>query len=445
METNKDQSRRIFIKKAALGTGGLALGFSAKSYARIVGSNDRVQAAIAGINSRGGAHISAINTVGNGLEVRALCDVDSRLFPLTFERYPSLDSKDIETYTDIRKVLDNKDIDLITIATPDHWHAPMAIMAMNAGKHVYLEKPFSHNPQEGEWLIQVQKKTGKSLQIGNQQRSAPTSIELKNEIDKGLIGEPYYGKAWYSNNRQGIGKGQKAPVPDWLDWELWQGPAPRKEFKDNYVHYNWHWFWHWGTGEINNNGLHELDIARWMLGADIPGEVNSSGGRYSYDDDWEFYDTQVANFTFPEGKMITWEGTSCRTYPQHHNRGRGTLIYGTEGSVLVDRGGYQVFDKTGNIIEERTEKLESASTDIQGVGGLDGYHMRNLLDSIREGVKLNSPANEAHKSTLMCHLGNMAQSTGETLKIDTSNGKPKNKQAMKLWSREYEKGWKPSV
>lgn len=445
METNKEQSRRDFMKKAMVGAGGLALGFSAKSYSRIVGANNRVNAAVAGINGRGGAHISAIKTIGDGLETVALCDVDSRLFQRIFERYDSLDPKSVNTYNDIRKVFENKDIDLVTIAAPDHWHAPMAIMAMNAGKHVYLEKPFCHNPQEGEWLIEVQRKTGKVLQIGNQQRSAPTSIELKEKIDQGIIGDAYYAKSWYSNNRTSIGKGKSVPVPEWLDWELWQGPAPRKEFKDNYVHYNWHWFWHWGTGEINNNGLHELDIARWMLGLELPERVTSSGGRFSYDDDWEFYDTQVANFTFGKDKMITWEGRSCRAFPLHHNRGRGVAVYGTNGSAIVDRDGYQIFDKDGNEIAAASEKEKSASTDIVGAGGLDGYHMRNCLDAIRDGAALNSPATEAHKSTLLCHLGNMAQVDGGALDVDASNGKPYSKQAMSLWSREYEKGWKPTV
>ena len=445
MKKHTENPRRDFMKKAAAGTAGLALGFTAKSYSRIVGANNRINAAVTGINSRGGAHISAINTVADGMEVVALCDVDTRAFQHTFERYATLDPQQVKAYNDIRRVLDQPDIDLVTIATPDHWHAPMAIMAMNAGKHVYLEKPFCHNPQEGEWLIAVQRKTGKALQIGNQQRSAPTSIELKSKIDQGAIGQPYYAKTWYSNNRTGIGKGQTVPVPDWLDWDLWQGPAPRKDYKDNYVHYHWHWFWHWGTGEINNNGLHELDIARWMLGVDTPEQVTSSGGRYSYEDDWEFYDTQIASFNFAEDKMITWEGRSCRTFPQHHNRGRGTVIYGTNGSALVDRDGYEIYDKDGNVLQASTEKEKSASTDLVGAGGLDGYHMRNLLEAIRDDKPLNSPATEAHKSTLLCHLGNMAQEDGGILQMDPNTGKPKSKKAMAMWSREYEKGWKPVV
>ena len=445
MSNKNKTNRRAFIKKSVLSATGLAMSMNARSYSRIYGSNNRLNIVVAGINSRGGAHIASSNMLSKDISVIGLCDVDNRTFAKTFNAFKHLKPKEVATYQDIRKVLDNNDVDAITIATPDHWHAPMAIMGMNAGKHVFLEKPFCHSPQEGEWLIEVQRKTGMSLQIGNQQRSAPTSINLKSEIEKGAIGKPYYAKTWYSNNRGSIGKGQKTEVPDWLDWELWQGPAPRKEYKDNYVHYNWHWFWHWGTGEINNNGLHEMDIARWMLDVDYPEKVTSSGGRFSFDDDWEFYDTQVADFTFGDNKMITWEGRSCRTFPQHHGRGRGTTIYGTEGSALVDRDGYQIFDKDGNVVKQMMEKEKSASTDLVGIGGLDYHHMKNFLDAIRDDKPLNSPATEAQKSTLMCHLGNMAQRFGGSLNVDSASGKPYDKQAMSLWSREYEAGWKPVV
>ncbi len=441
----KNKTRRTFIKNTAIASAAITLPYSAKSYNRIIGANDHINIGVAGINSRGGAHISAAALYKKNATVMALCDVDNRLFAKTIKRYESLNRHDVDTYIDIRKMLENKDIDAITIATPDHWHAPMAIMAMNAGKHVFLEKPFSHNPQEGEWLISVQKKTGKVLQIGNQQRSAPTSIEVINDIHNGLIGHAYYAKAWYSNSRGSIGVGKKSAVPEWLDWDLWQGPAPRVDYKDNYVHYNWHWFWHWGTGEINNNGLHELDIARWALAVDIPSKVNSTGGRYHFKDDWQFYDTQLASYEFGEGKSINWEGRSCSRYPEFEGKGRGTTIYGTEGSVILDRNGYKVYDNSNNVIKEATEQQKSATTDIQGIGGLDGYHFKNFLDGIQKGTAIRSNATEAHKSTLMCHLGNMAQEHGGSLDIDEQTGRPYSKAAMELWSRDYEDGWKPVV
>ena len=442
----KKVTRRSFVKSSTILSGGAAIvpSWSAKSYKRIIGSNEKVNVAVAGIRSRGAAHIAAAKLFPTHANVMALCDVDDRLFA-TIQDEQGLDDASTRKYKDVRILLEDKDIDVLTIATPDHWHAPMAMLAMQAGKDVYLEKPFSHNPMEGEWLIQVEKKTGRVLQIGNQQRSAPTSREVIKLIHEGIIGEAYYSKAWYSNNRGPIGYGKQVDVPTWLDWDLWQGPAPRRPYMDNYVHYNWHWFWHWGTGEINNNGLHELDIARWALQTDLPSRVTSAGGRYHYKDDWEFYDTQIAAYEFEDGKSINWEGRSCSKHPEIHNRGRGNVIYGTEGSVFLDRNGYEVYDNDNNVIKSADEQGQSATTDTQGIGGLDAYHFKNFLDAIRLGSELHSTAEEAHKSTLLCHLGNMAQEHGGALDIDVVTGRPYHKAAMDMWSSEYESGWKPVV
>ena len=424
----------------------MAMGFNAQSYARIIGANDRINMAVAGLNSRGNAHITAAKNMGTKAQVIALCDVDRRLFDVVKKNYQDYLSAKTATYEDVRALLEQRDIDALTIATPDHWHAPMAIMAMQAGKHVFLEKPCSHNPQEGEWLEQVATATGKKLQIGNQQRSAPSSQAVIKDIHNGLIGKAVYAKAWYANTRGGIGKGKETGVPDWLNWDLWQGPAPRTAYRDNLVHYNWHWFWRWGTGEINNNGLHELDICRWALDVQTPIQVSSSGGRYHFDDDWEFYDTQIASFQFPDGKMITWEGRSCNGYP-FNNRGRGSSIHGDQGTVILDRGGYEVYDLKGKLIKEVREGESNANApqDLVGIGGLDNYHMLNFIQAIQADTKLNSPIVEANRSNLLCHLGNMAQKTGQTLNIDEATGKPKNPKAMKLWGRNYEEGWTPKV
>lgn len=438
------KTRRTFLKTSALVAGSLSIPLSAKSYSRIIGANDRINYAVAGLNGRGRAHIYAANSFPKTMHLHALCDVDNRTFGKVAKEFPDQVSSSTINQADIRKILEDKDLDVLTIATPDHWHAPMAIMAMNAGKNVYLEKPCSHNPEEGEWLIAVQKKTGKVLQIGNQQRSAPTSISVVDDIKDGIIGEAYYGKCWYANTRGPIGIGKTAKVPDWLDWDLWQGPAPRKEYKDNWVHYNWHWFWNWGTGEINNNGMHELDICRWALGVDLPNEVSSSGGRYSFKDDWEFYDTQVASFQFPENKMITWEGRSCTGYA-FYDRGRGSTIHGTAGTVLLDRDGYTVYDLKNKVIKIEKERSASAALNTVGIGGLDNLHMLNFINAIQKGEKLHSPIEDAHKSTLLCHLGNMSQHFNKTLKIDTQTGKPLDKDVQTMWGRSYEDGWKPKV
>lgn len=443
MKNNKD-SRRTFIKKSAAGVIGASFTFSASSYANILGANDRVNVAVVGLHGRGKAHLSAIYHTTN-TRISAICDVDSRELTKTAELVNEMNGQKPDVIVDIRKLLENKDIDAVTIATPDHWHAPMAIMAMQAGMHVYLEKPCCFNPQEGNWLIQSQKKHGKVLQVGNQQRSAPTSVQAVADIRAGIIGEAYMGKAWYANTRGSIGTGKNVTVPDWLDWDMWQGPAPHTDYRDNIVHYNWHWFWRWGTGEINNNGYHELDICRWALGVDYPSKITSSGGRYSFDDDWQFYDTQIASFEFGNDKMISWEGRSCNGF-NFHERGRGATIHGTKGTVLLDRNGYWAYDNSGKLFKQVLERGHSASTDIVGIGALDLYHMENFVEAIRSDEKLNSPIEEAVKSNMMCHLGNIAQKFNRTLQTDPRDGKIMNdKEAMKLWSRDYAEGWKPVI
>lgn len=442
----KNTTRRTFIRNTALAGIGLTYPFSAKSYSRIPGANDRVNLAVAGLNGRGKAHLSAARNLKTHAQISALCDVDNRVFNQVFKDYGDFVDKNVAIYEDIRELLEDKNVDALTVAAPDHWHAPMAIMAMQSGKHVFLEKPCCHNPREGELLVDVQKQTNMKLQVGNQQRSSITSNKIIKEIREGVIGNPVYAKAWYANTRGSIGIGKETEVPDWLNWELWQGPALREVYKDNIVHYNWHWFWNWGTGEINNNGLHELDVCRWALGVDIPNHVASSGGRYHYQDDWEFYDTQVASFQFEGGKMITWEGRSCNGYP-FNNRGRGASIHGEEGTVIVDRAGFEVYNEESKLIREEKEKGENAtaSQDTLGIGGLDNLHMLNFIQAIKQDVALNSPIEEGIKSNLLCHLGNMSQETGRELDIDTSTGKPADEDAMKMWSRAYQEGWEPKV
>ena len=267
------------------------------SYGRnsILGANDRVNFAVLGIRSRGQAHRESI-AFNENTGLTTICDVDDRYFPQYSEAVEEKFGKKPKWEKDFRKVLEDKDIDVITIATPEHWHAPMAIAALQAGKHVYLEKPCAHNPAEGELLLAAQKKYGKLIQMGNQQRSSNHTQYIIKKIHEGLIGKAYYGKAWYSNTRGSIGIGKEVPVPEYLDWELWQGPAPRKVYKDNIHPYNWHWFWNWGTGETLNNGTHEVDVCRWALQVDFPKRVRADGGRYNVNDDGEFYDTLITNF-----------------------------------------------------------------------------------------------------------------------------------------------------
>ncbi|MDN5213940.1 Gfo/Idh/MocA family oxidoreductase [Fulvivirgaceae bacterium BMA12] len=443
MKTNKF-NRREFIKKSSAGAVGFSVAASAKSYANILGANDRMNFAAVGVHGRGKALILAASQQKN-TSMSAICDVDERESDIAGKFVKDKFGKKPKFYTDIRKLLEDKDIDAILIATPDHWHAPMSLMGVQADKHVYVEKPCSHNPREGELLVEARQKYGKVIQMGNQQRSGLISIQAMKDIQEGLIGDVYYGKAWYANDRKSIGTGKAVEVPSWLDWELWQGPAPREEYKDNFVHYNWHWFTNWGTGEICNNGTHEIDICRWALGASYPKTVASSGGRFHFKDDWEFYDTQVANFEFDGGKMLSWEGRSCNGLRQY-KRGRGATIHGTKGTILLDRNNYIAYDNDQNVIKEMAAKDISATTDTTGVGGLDVYHMSNFINAIKDGEKLHSPIEEGHISTLLCHLGNISQRVGRKLNLDASNGHILNDpEAMEHWGREYAPGWDMKV
>jgi len=439
-----NNSRRKFIRNSALGTAGLSMGISAKSYGNILGANDRVNFAVIGMNSRGGALIDSITDVNN-TSISDICDVDSRVITKRQDEILKKTKSKPNGHTDFRKVLDNREVDAIAIASPDHWHAPMAIMGAKAGKHVYVEKPCCHNPAEGELLVAAQKKYDRVIQMGNQQRSGEASKQAISEIHNGLIGDAYYGKAWYASNRGSIGIGKEVPVPEWLDWELWQGPAPRSKYKDNYVHYHWHWFWNWGTGEINNNGTHELDICRWALDVDYPTKVTSAGGRYQFKDDWEFYDTQVATYEFGPNKSICWEGRSCNGHA-FFDRGRGVTIHGTKGTVMMDRGGYTAYDKEGKVIKEMKEVTDSGTTDLVGGGGLTTFHVLNFCNGIRTGEELAAPVSDGYISNLLPHLGNISQKYGRTLEVNPLNGHILgDPEAASMWSRDYEYGWEPTI
>ncbi|HTY38447.1 MAG TPA: Gfo/Idh/MocA family oxidoreductase [Bacteroidota bacterium] len=436
-------SRREFLKKAALGTAGLAVGLHAKSYARILGANDRVNFAVIGLHGRGYAHLECIRQ-NKGTMITHVCDVDKRELDKFAEASKKAFNSDPKREGDFRRVLESKDVDVITIATPEHWHTHMAVMGLQAGKHVYVEKPSSHNPREGELLVEAQKKYGKLVQLGNQQRSSDHTIEVIGKIRDGLIGRPYFGKCWYSNTRKSIGVGKPVPVPEYLDWELWQGPAPRRAYKDNIHPYNWHWFWHWGTGETLNNGTHEVDVCRWALGVDFPNSVSAEGGRYHFKDDWEFYDTLVTSFNYDHA-MITWEGKSCQG-KDYFGRDRGATIHGTEGTVLIDRGGYEVFDLAGKRITEVKAQRASTTQDLTSVDVMTTQHFGNLLGAIRDGSKLHSPIAEGNISVTMLLLSNISWKMNRALHLDPANGHILNdSQAMEMWGRRYEQGWELKV
>ena len=431
---------------AAVSFGGILPGFSAKSYGNIVGVNERINVAAMGVNSRGHAVAGNFARQDN-CQVVHVCDVDTRAMEKTIAAIEKIQNKKAKATGDFRKALEDKDVDALIVTAPDHWHAPAAILACKAGKHVYLEKPCSHNPNEGELVVKAAKKYNRVIQMGNQRRSWPNVVAAIKEVHDGAIGRPYFAKTWYTNNRPSIGIGKRTPVPEWLNYELWQGPAPRQPFQDNVIHYNWHWFWNWGTGEALNNGTHMVDLARWGLQVEYPVMVTSAGGRYRYEDDWETPDTQVITLDFDNKSSITWEGRSCNG---HHveDSSVGVIFYGEKGALQIDGGNsYKVFDLKNNLVKDVKNEIKvDARNAANPSQQLDGFHILNFFDGIRKGTAQAADIVGGHQSTLLVQLGNIAQRSGRTLNIDPKNGHiVDNREASKFWSREYEPGWEPKV
>jgi len=447
MSTN----RREFIKKVAAGTaavsvGGLASGMSARSYRRIMGANDRINIAIAGLGRRLDAYIPPISNKDNNVELFYLCDV----MKSQRERAAGIFSEHInynpKQENDIRKVIADPEVDLLVIATPDHWHTPGTIMGLTGGKHVYVEKPASHNMWENEMIVAAQKKYGKLVQMGVQQRSSGHTIEIINEIYNGIIGTPYKALAFYVNSRGEVPVQQSAPMREGLDWDLFQGPAPRRAYTRETWDYNWHWYgWDYGTAEAGNNGTHEFDVARWALGVDYPTRVDvEAEKRHFLDDGWEMYDTMDVTFRFAGDKVIQWDGKSRNGYSTYGS-GRGTIIYGSEGAVFVNREGYSLYDRRGKLVKEIHSDNNESGTALGGGGDMSTAHVVNMFDSIRGKGQLNAPIADGVITMAMVHYSNMAYRIGKGFDIDDATGRIFDREAMKLWRREYEPGWEPVV
>ncbi|MEH6406263.1 MAG: Gfo/Idh/MocA family oxidoreductase [Leeuwenhoekiella sp.] len=444
-------TRRNFITKTVLGTAAIAIGNSTKgmaasSYNRIIGANDRLNIAIAGLGRRYGAYVEPIAQKESNINLMYLCDVmeSQRLNALkNFSQYIDYKPK---LENDIRKVLDDSNVDILINATPDHWHTPGSIMAMQAGKHVYVEKPCSHNMNENEMLVQAAQKYDKVVQMGNQQRSSDHTAQIIQEIHNGIIGTAYKAVAFYTNSRGEVPLQTKAPVPNGLDWELWQGPAPRRDYTQETWDYNWHWYgWNYGTAETGNNATHELDVARWALNVNFPvyAEVEAAK-RHFLDDGWEMYDTMDATFRFNENKIIKWDGKSRNGYDTYGG-GRGTIIYGSDGTVFIDREKYILTDRTGKVIKEKVSNSSEAGNTLGGGGDVSTTHMKNFFDTIRGKAKLNAPIADASISMAMVHYANMAYRVGKGFNIDDKTGRIYDRDAMQLWDRDYEPGWEPKL
>ncbi|MDB2607055.1 Gfo/Idh/MocA family oxidoreductase [Zobellia sp.] len=440
-------SRRNFIKKttlagAAITVGSSAMAMSAKSYNNIIGSNERLNVAIAGLGRRLEAFYQPIAAKESNVKLLYLCDVMESQRLKGLEAFGNHINYNPALENDIRKVLDDKNVDILINATPDHWHTPGSIMAMKAGKHVYVEKPCSHNMHENEQLVKAAKHFNKVVQMGNQQRSSGHSIEIINEIHNGIIGKPYKAVAFYNNGRGEVPLQKSAPVPKGLDWDLWQGPAPRREYTSETWDYNWHWYgWEYGTAEAGNNGTHELDLARWALQVDFPKSVYVEAEKRQFiNDGWEMYDDMEATFKFSDNKIIKWDGKSRNGYSTY-GAARGAVIYGTEGSVFVNRSKYMLYDRKGELVKEYNSASKEAGIALGGGGDMSTKHVQNLFDTIRGKTKLTAPIDDASKSMAMVHYANIAYRIKEGFDIDDKTGTMYNREAMKLWSRTYESGW----
>jgi len=444
-------SRRDFIKKAGAGAAALTLGrripeINASSYHQIIGANDRIQIAVIGVNSRGDALAQNFARLTD-CDVVTVCDVDNRAIEKCIKTVKSVQDKTPKGEKDLRKVFENKQIDAVVIAMPDHWHTPAALLALQAGKHVYLEKPVSYCPREGEMLVEAAAKYGKVVQVGTQRRSWPKVIEAIQQVQKGAIGKVHFGKSWYVNSRPGIGTGKITAVPEWLDWNLWQGPAPRTVFKDNIVHYNWHWFWHWGTAETLNNGTHMIDLMCWGMNVKFPTRVSSIGGRYFYKDDWETPDTQTVSLEFGNDASMLWEGYSCRGR-NIENSSVGVIFYGENGNMYISGGdAYTIFDTNNKVIKEvKSEIAIDPQNKVSPAQHLDAIHFLNFFDGIRKGAQLNMTVEAGHKCALLMQLANISLRTGRTLDINPADGRIINdNEAQRYWSRSYEPGWEAKV
>ncbi|MGB5437971.1 MAG: Gfo/Idh/MocA family oxidoreductase [Maribacter sp.] len=446
-----DSNRRGFIKKATAGAVGIGFSssinaMSAMSYSNIIGANDRINVAIQGLGRRYPGFKPPIIAKENNAKLLYLCDVMKSQRDKAAENFGGDLTYKPTLENDIRKVLEDKNLDALFIATPDHWHTPGAIMAMQAGKHVYLEKPCSHNMHENELIVAAQKKYDKIVQMGNQQRSSIESNQIVKDIHNGIIGKTYKATAFYINTRGAVPVQTKAAPPEGFDWDLFQGPSPRKAYTHDTFDYNWHWYgWDFGTAEMGNNATHELDIARWALGVELPEHVNVRSGKNQYlDDGWEMYDSMEARFTFADGQIIEWDGQSRNGYNKY-GKGRGTIIYGSEGSVYIDRGGYEVFDLMGNSIKNSMSDGSESGLALGGGGDLTTRHAVNFFETIRGKETLASPIDQGATSQAMTHYANIASRIGKSFEVDATTGQIFDREAMKLWSRTYEPGWEPII
>lgn len=409
-----------------------ALTLSAASYNRAADKpNEKVRVAIMGLRTRGKqlapSFVAAPNT-----EITHVIDPDPSMVKGTLDVLKDVKSPP-KVETDVRKVLEDKELTALVVAAPDHWHALATVWAAERGKHVYCEKPVSHNLVEGRRMVEAARKYKVVVQAGTQRRSQPSVIAAREYVQSGKLGKVSFARAWIAGNRPNIGFAKPEPAPKGVDYDLWLGPASG-EFTKNRFHYQWHWFWDLGTGELGNNGIHGLDVARNVLDVDTPIKVSCAGGKYYYDDEQQTPDTQIATFDFPTGpggatgSTIVWEHRVWEKKGQGpEGQSYGIAIHGDKGTLVFDGDAWTV--RGGDGASEKPK------------GNMVHDHVRNFVEAIRGNEKANAEVAIGHASTLLCHLGNIAYRSGKTLKFDGKTELTDSPEANKLLGREYRKGF----
>ncbi|UCC97511.1 MAG: Gfo/Idh/MocA family oxidoreductase [Phycisphaerales bacterium] len=417
----KTLTRRDFVKRSAVTGAALALPFS-----KARGANQDIRVAVAGIRGRGRGLAGDFNSLP-GVRLVAVCDVDANVLEQQVKRFRD-DNINVRGYGDHRQMLEDNSIDVLAVATPDHWHVPLAAAAIIAGKDVYVEKPMSHTIAEGRFLVNLARKHGKMVQHGTQARSSEGISEGIEYLRSGKLGKVRMAKAINCQLRGPIGRVPDSETPPGVNYDLWLGPAPKRPFNKNRFHYNWHWFWDYGTGDTGNDGIHQIDIARWGLGVEMPKAVSCSGGQLFYDDDHQTPDTQVATFEYDDVYLM-YEMRLWTPYglEGHDN---GDIFYADGGTMSIGRKGWQVTFKNGKA----------------GPGGPRGEysHAENFIKAVRsrKTSDLNAGAEVGHRSAALCHMANIAMRVGRRLRFDARNDRfIDDAEANTYLTKQYRKGY----
>ena len=448
-----DTSRRNTIKKLVAGTTGITMagmGMPAKSYARILGSNDRINMAVVGIRGQGYGHVRRWSGMAaeKNILLAAVCDVDERLFPERVEKAKELQGEAPKTYVDMRKLYANKDIDAVSIATPNHWHALATIWAVQAGKDVYVEKPSCHNVFEGRKMLEAARKYNRFVQVGFQNRSITNVRKAMQLLEDGVIGEVYMARGLCFKPRDSFGIAENSEPPKEVNYDLWLGPASWRPYNEKKFHYNWHWHWDTGNGDIGNQGPHQYDIARWGLGKDEhPVKVFSAGNYYKFKDvcSQETANTQMSIYEYADGKQLHFEVRGLYTAGEDQLDVKiGNLFYGTDGWMEIRGSRFNTYlgrkGEPGPSSESETvaENKGSSLGYLAAPGG--GGHYANFIAALRSGKKedLSCDIYEGHMSSVLPHLGNISYRLKRELYFDGAKEKFfDDKEANRMLTRRY--------